>query len=120
MRVLIVESKAELGRLWQRHLDRMGCETVLVEGQDDAVTALRGEDFDVIVLDLILLNGSAFAVSDFASYRQPNARVIFVTNSAFFSDGSIFNHSPNARALFRTDGPPSDLAAMVEHYAQVG
>lgn len=117
MRVLIVESVAELGWLWKRHLDRQGCRTELVHGQDAAIEALRERNFDVIVLDLIIPDGSAFAVSDFASYRQPDARVIFVTNSSFFSDGSIFSHACNARALIRSDAPPSDLAAIVEHYA---
>ena len=65
---------------------------------------------------MVLRNGSALAVADFASYRQPEAQVIFVTNSAFFSDGSIFAHSANARAMFPSSGRPSDLAAMVEHY----
>ncbi|MDF1855196.1 response regulator [Pseudooceanicola sp.] len=120
MKVLIVESEPELGRLWQRHMDRQGCDTVLVHDQDGAVEALRGDPFDVIVLDLILTEGSALAVSDFASYRQPDAKVIFVTNSAFFSDGSIFNHCVNARAMVRADSPPDDLAAMVEHYALAG
>jgi len=52
--------------------------------------ALCGGIFDVIVLDLALEEGSALAVADFASYRHPDARVIFVTNASFFSDGSIF------------------------------
>ncbi|MGR3413554.1 response regulator [Pseudooceanicola nanhaiensis] len=119
-RVLIVEAEAELGRLWQGHLVRLGCETRLVHDQDAAVAALQAREYDVIVLDLILPGGAALAVSDYASYRQPGARVIFVTNSAFFSDGSIFNHAPNARALLRADGPPSDLAAIVEHYGEAG
>jgi len=119
-RVLIVEARPELGRIWQRHLQRQGCEVVLVQGQESACRVLSERGFDVIVLDLILPGGSALAVSDFASYRQPEARVIFVTNSAFFSDGSIFNHAPNARALLSSDGPPDDLAAIVEHYGEAG
>lgn len=119
-RVLIVESEPELGRIWERHLARHGCRVRLVHDQEAACSALCEDGYDVIVLDLILRGGAALAVSDFASYRQPEARVIFVTDSAFFSDGSIFNHSPNARALLRTDGPPDDLAAIVEHYGIAG
>lgn len=116
MDVLIVESKAELGALWQRHLERMGAQVTLVHTQDDAISALRRSAYQIIVLDLVLESGSALAVSDFANYRHPETRVIFVTNTSFFSDGSIFAHSSNACAYVQSETPPEDLAAMVEHY----
>ncbi len=117
MKVLIVESKPELGLLWQRHLERMGANVALARCQETAILALCGSDFRIIVLDLVLAQGSALAVADFASYRRPDARVLFVTNTSFFSDGSIFAHSPNACAFVQSATPPEDLAAMVEHYA---
>lgn len=119
MNVLIVESKPDLGMLWRRHLERLGAIVTLVTSQEAAILALYGVDFDIIVLDLVLDQGSALAVADFASYRRPDARVIFVTNTSFFSDGSIFAHSPNACAYLQSETPPEDLAAMVEHYAAV-
>lgn len=117
MNVLIVEEQAELGRLWQRHLWRQGAEAVLVRSQHDAIAALYDNPYDVLILDLNLSRGSALAVADFTAFRYPEARVIFVTNTTFFSDGSIFAHSPNACAFLKTSTPPDDLAAMVEHYA---
>ncbi|MFC6688769.1 response regulator transcription factor [Jhaorihella thermophila] len=117
MKVLIVESKPDLGRLWARHLERQGAEVTLVHDQETAILALYGSAYDIIVLDLVLEQGSALAVADFASYRRPEARVIFVTNTSFFSDGSIFAHSANACAYVPSGTPPEDLAAMVEHYA---
>ncbi|WP_170608430.1 response regulator transcription factor [Ruegeria arenilitoris] len=117
MKVLIVESNPDLGGLWQRHLERQGGEVTLVAGQEAAILALYGTAFDIIVLDLVLETESALAVADFASYRRPNTRVIFVTNTTFFSDGSIFAHSPNACAYVQSSTPPEDLAAMVAHYA---
>lgn len=113
---LIVESEANLGWMWKRHLDRMGMQTCLAHGQDAAIAFLQRLPFDVIVMDLVLEGGSALAVADFASYRQPEAKVIFVTNTRFFSDGSIFRHAANACALLHSDAPPEDLAALVEHY----
>ncbi|WP_425046650.1 response regulator transcription factor [Primorskyibacter sp. S87] len=117
MKVLIVESNPDLGKLWQRHLERQGSDVTLVPSQEAAILALYGTEFEIIVLDLVLDQGSALAVADFASYRRPEARVIFVTNTSFFSDGSIFAHSPNACAYVQSETPPEDLAAMVEHYA---
>lgn len=101
-------------------MERQGWAVRLVETQEQAILALYGADYEIILLDLILEKGSALAVADFASYRRPNARVIFVTNTSFFSDGSIFAHSPNACAYVQSETPPEDLAAMVEHYAALG
>ena len=118
MRVLIVESNPDLGDIWKKHLARAGCEVELETSQEAAITRLHTQDVAVIVLDLVLEGGSAFAVADFASYRQPDARVVFVTNTTFFSDGSIFRHIPNARAFLQRETPPDDLAAMVSYYGQ--
>jgi DNA-binding response OmpR family regulator len=120
MKVLIVEARRELGQLWARHLERQGAEVTLVATQEAAISALYNSDFAILVVDLVLEGGSALAVADFASYRRPDARVIFVTNTSFFSDGSIFAHSPNACAFVQSETPPEDLAAMAVHYAGQG
>ena len=84
MIVLIVEPCPDLGRLWKRHVERQGAEVHLVQGQDAAFDLLRTLAIDMIVLDLVLKQGSALAISDYASYRRPKAQVIFVTNTTFF------------------------------------
>ncbi len=116
MNVLIVESEAELGALWKAHLCRHGAHVMLATTQSDAIAQLAQQDIDVVILDLVLKDGSAFAVADYASYRRPDTRVIFVTNTSFFSDGSIFTHCVNACAYLQTHTAPEDLVAMVEHY----
>jgi hypothetical protein len=58
-------------------------------------------------------------VADYAQYRQPDAALIFVTDTTFFSDGSIFSLIPNARAFLQSGTPPDDLAALVEHCSSV-
>lgn len=116
LKVLIVESAPELAQLWQRHLERQGMRVSKVQSQDEATAFLAVDDADIIILDLVLEEGSALAVADYANYRQPDARVIFVTNTTFFSDGSIFAHSANARAFLPLATPPDYLAAMVAHY----
>lgn len=116
MRVLIVESDPNLGWLWKRHVERLSASVTLVGTQDEAVDHLECSEVDIIVLDLVLNNGSAIAVADYAAYRHPEAKVVFVTNTTFFSDGSIFQHIPNACVFLPTATPPEDLAAIVEHY----
>lgn len=116
LRVLIVESRPELARLWARHLTRQGVEVTVALSEAEAIDWLRCSPVDVLVVDLVLEDGSAFAVADFASYSHPNARVVFVTNTSFFSDGSIFRHIPNACAFLPSATSPEDLAAVVDHY----
>jgi DNA-binding response OmpR family regulator len=116
MNTLIVEANPDLAGVWRRHLERQGCAVLVATSQEAAVSALRTARVDVIVLNLMLEDGSALAVADFASYRQPDARVVFVTRSSFFSDGSIFSLVPNACGFFPEQTPPEDLAAIVAHY----
>lgn len=117
MTLLIVESNPHLADLWRRHVERQGRAVIVAHGQEDAVAALRFGDIAIVILNVMLADGSAFAVADYASYRFPDIRVIFVTADSFFSDGSIFNHVANARAFLPVTTPPDDLAALVEHYA---
>jgi len=116
MRVLIVEGNPQLGAVWGRHLERRGCKVTLACTQSDAVEIIREDEIDVIVLNLVLEDGSAFAIADFASYRSPKTKIIFTTSSDFFSDGSIFQHIPNACAMMPSELDPEDLTALVEHY----
>lgn len=117
MTLLIVESNPELSAVWRRHVERQGREVLVANGQADAIHVLQTRRVALVVLDLELANGSAFAVADYAAFRHPNMPVLFVTANRFFSDGSIFAHAPNACAYLAAGTRPEDLAQMVEHYA---
>ena len=117
MLVLIAETNPGLAAVWRRHLERAGAQVRLAPTRSDAVEVLCEEEVAVIVLDLAL-DGGALTVADFASYRRPDAQVVFVTSTTFFSDGSIFNLMPNACAYVEAQTPPDDIAAIVEHYGR--
>jgi len=116
LRVLIVETNLSLGQVWQRHLERHGIKVRLEPDQSGAIAALAERSYDVVILNLVLKGSSALAISDLASIRNPETRVIFVTDTSFFSDGSVFSLCPNVCAYLQADTPPDDLTAMVEHY----
>jgi DNA-binding response OmpR family regulator len=118
MRVLIVEGNPDLGQIWKRHLERQGATVTLASGYDTALEHLHDDEVDLVVLDLVLQDDSAISIADYVNYRYPDAPVIFVSNSSFFSDGSIFQHVTNARAIVNRDVKPDDLMAMAEHYTQ--
>jgi CheY-like chemotaxis protein len=117
MNILIVENNPNLGALWANHLCRLSLDVTLASDQDSAVELLQENDWGLIILNLVLENGSAFAVADYAAYKAPDTKVLFVTNTSFFSDGSIFEHIPNACGLLQSGTPPQDLAAIAEHHA---
>lgn len=118
MNVLIVQDDAALSDRWALQLQQRGHVVDAVMDQDSAVALLHQRSYAVVIMDVVLQRGSAMAVADYASFRHPDAHVIFVTATSVFSDGSIFQHCANACAFVPSDTPPEDLAAMVEYYAQ--
>ncbi len=116
--ILIVASNPDLSRVWGRHLKRQGQDVEILNSQEEAVDYLHDNTAEVIVLDLMLQAGSAIAIADFASYRRPEARIVFVTNNTFFSDGSLFTHIPNTAAILQEQTPPNDLAAIVAYHGR--
>jgi len=70
MNVLIMESKRHLAELWRRALERLGA---MLISQDQVADMAAVETYHIVVLDLILGEGSVFAVADFMNYRQPDA-----------------------------------------------
>ncbi|WP_420857460.1 response regulator [Marivivens marinus] len=118
MNILIVESNAALAAIWARHLERMGHRVDVAGTADDAVARIAEARPEVILINLVLEEGSALGVADYARIRCPDTNIVFVTDTRFFSDGSIFNFSPNARALVKAETDPDDLAAIVEHYGR--
>ena len=77
MNVLIVESKRHLAELWRRALERLGAHVDIASSQDQAADMVAAEIYHIVVLDLILDEGSAFAVADFMNYLHPVAQVFF-------------------------------------------
>ncbi|WP_418887913.1 response regulator [Maritimibacter dapengensis] len=114
--VLIVEASPELGALWARHLERAGANVRLACDDRAAIAALETSPVDMIVADLDLPGTGAMAVADYAAYRHPDALVVFVTASSFFSDGSVFADSANACAVLPKRTAPEDIAAIVTYH----
>jgi len=115
LRVLIAQQNTGLGKIWARFLEREGVDTTLVASQSEALAQLRAQNFDALVLEMVLPDGGAIAIADFAAYRMPDAPVITVNSSSFFSDGSIFQLMPNVQSVLQAPVEGEDLAAMVSH-----
>lgn len=118
MQVLIVEHNQDLAAIWARFLSRQGLDCTVAATATEAYGALRTRIFDAVVLDIELASGEAFAVADFATYRDPDVPIIAVTARSFFADGTIFELIPNVRSLLCAPLRPDDMAALVEHYGR--
>lgn len=116
--ILIVASNPSLSELWARHLRRQNQNVHVVTSQDEAVDFICENKAEVLVLDVMLEDGSAIAIADFASYRQPDTRIVFVTRNSFFSDGSLFRHIPNTAAIIPERTNPTDLAEIVAYHGR--
>jgi len=89
-----------------------------VSSQEHAVNFLCQHAPEVVVLDVMLEDGSAIATADFVCYRQPKTQIVFVTRSTFFSDGSLFQHIPNTAAIIPERTKPTDLAEIVAYHGR--
>lgn len=116
--ILIVGNHVELSELWARHIQRLGLRTKVVVSQEEAVECLSEVCPSGILLDLMLSDGSAMAVADYASYRHPSVPVVFVSCSRFFSDGSIFSLIQNAAALVPENTSPADIAEILAYHGR--
>ena len=116
MNILIVESARDLAALWKSHLERHGARVILATTTSRALGIIATNSLDAVIVDLVLEDGSALAVADFAMYRRPEAKVIIVSKSHFFTDGSIFALTRNIRAFLPAAVPPEDLSAIVAYH----
>jgi len=116
MSVLIVVSRPAIGEIWAKALGRLGMNVFTAGSEHDAIALLHSEKVSVIIMELELSDGASLAISDFASYKQPDAKVIFVNNGQFFSDGSIFHHCANAAAMVPAATSANDMAVLAAHH----
>ncbi len=78
-RVLIVDNEREMVALMQRHLEGEGLTVTPFCTGPDAVAALGGDKYDVILTDLVMDDVDGLAVLREAQRLQPGARVILMT-----------------------------------------
>lgn len=116
--ILILAENPNLANVWARHLERQKHTVVVTSYEAEAIELIRDHEPKVIVIDLMLKSGSAFSVADYVSYRSPDTKIVFVTRTRFFSDGSLFKHVPNTAAIVQENAPPGDLAEIVAYHGR--
>ncbi|NNU79600.1 response regulator [Halovulum dunhuangense] len=117
MRVLVVHENGDLCGIWARFLKRSGFSVKVATSPADAEYQLASADFDVLVVEPELEGHGGLSVADMATFRNPEIRILAVTASSFFSEGTIFDLIPNARGVLRTPVRLEDLGAYIDHFS---
>ena len=120
IRVLIVGGGGNVRWMWTRHLMEQGFVVNTVTTEDEAIDRLRTRAYDVVVVDLSDQRDAAPGISDYANVRRPHAQLIFISSHDYVADGLTFQMCSNACAMVPAHGYPSDLSAVVQHFAERG
>ncbi|MDF1810689.1 MAG: sigma-54 dependent transcriptional regulator [Verrucomicrobiales bacterium] len=78
-KILIVDDETAILNLMAKACQQGGHETIAVNSEAGARKALETQDFDVLVVDLVLGDGNGMDVVRFSEEKCPDAKVIMVT-----------------------------------------
>ena len=119
MRVLVLEDDPILRSVWVDALEDEGCEVHEAAEADEAIALIARQRFDVLVLDLMLEEGTSESVSSYAKVVAPRAFVVLVTGSGLFPNGEHRHEMPGVDWILRKPVAIADLTAVVAHAGSI-
>lgn len=122
MRVLFVEDDIDVGTMYATQLILEERDVVHVRTAQEALDALDEDDFDLIVLDMLLPGSNGIAVlQELRSYRDWRTIPVVILSNVTPDDLEVTNtHLKElgvSQYLIKMDTTPQDLAATVSAYA---
>ncbi|WP_425041052.1 response regulator [Primorskyibacter sp. S187A] len=114
---MLLEDDAGLRFTFSAGLESAGHDVIALSSCSEAIQALKTFKPDVLVLDLLIDDGSSIEVASFANYAAPEAEVVYVTGSGMFPRGELFNMVNNLRWVLRKPIQIADLNDMISHVA---
>lgn len=79
-KVLIIEDEPAIARVLELKLRQLGIDTTLTNDGSVALDIIKTQDFDCILLDLILPGVDGFAILEAIRQKSQSAKVIIMTN----------------------------------------
>lgn len=79
-KVLIIEDEPAIARVLDLKLKQIGIDTTLFSDGTLALNAINKEDFDCILLDLILPGADGFTILESIRKKSKSTKVIIMTN----------------------------------------
>ena len=108
-RILLAEDDNSLRGFLTRALERAGHEVVDCENGDDAIDALDGVGFDLLLTDIVMPGADGIEVARVASARFPGMKIMFISGFAAVALTAA-QASPQAKVLAK----PVHLRDLVE------
>ena len=119
MNVLVLEDDPILRSVWVDALADEGFEVHEAAESDEAIALIARQRFDVLVLDLMLGEGTSEGVSGYAEVAAPQSFTILVTGSGLFPNGEHRHEMPGVDWILRKPVAIADLAAVVAHAGSI-
>lgn len=108
-RILLAEDDNSLRGFLTRALERAGHDVVDCENGDDAIDALNGAGFDLLLTDIVMPGADGIEVARAASARYPGMKIMFISGFAAVALTAA-QASPQAKVLSK----PVHLRDLVE------
>ena len=89
MKVLVVEDDPNLRGVFLSALETSGRDVHCVATEAEARVALLDSAFDLVLLDLCLKGRDGLDVTAYATYRNPNCRVVLISGACRVEDGAL-------------------------------
>ncbi|MBI3205066.1 MAG: PAS domain S-box protein [Myxococcales bacterium] len=114
-RVLVAEDEPQLRYLTERSLSRLGYQVVAARNGQEALAEFEQtpDDFDLVVLDVVMPTLGGREAWDRMRARRPSLRALFVTGYAPESSGVVEVLDQPGAALLRKPFTPIELAERV-------
>ncbi len=122
-RVLVIDDEPHLGTLLARMLGREHAVTVMTSGQEALGRITRGEEFELILCDVMMpqMTGMAFYEHLAAVAPELVERVVFMTGGAFTPAAEVFLQQPFIQQIEKPFPPLPELRAVVgAHIRRLG
>ena len=117
MKCLIVEDNELLRVDLRLQMHGLGYDCVEAASTSDALYYMKTHSFDLLLLDLLVKDGSSLSLVDYLQVTGSTATIIMITGSGAFPHGEHTRMAPRIDYVLRKPVNPRDLTALVEYTA---
>ena len=116
-RVIVIDDNEILLRAWRKILSRQDCEPFLTTNPQEALSLLKGDEQDVLIVDVVMPQMDGFELIQKAQEISPRVRIIMTTGySCDFKKIRLQVDTPDIHVLMK---PYSNISAIENFLGRV-